>query len=328
MKRQVVQYAAGANLLAACLLLQGCGMFGGRKSGVAPAPETVPPAEEPVLVQPVDTGVHAPGPGAVETAPVELPSVPMTTPYTVRKGDTISGIAQRYGLRWQDVVAVNPGISPRRLRIGQIIQLNGQVDLGRPLPAPAAAGRPAPKKPAPAAKATSVYTVKPGDSLSVIAHRHGVRVKALKSLNGLKGDLIRVGQKLKIPASARRPAAAPAPALKPPKITAPAMTKTAKTPAAEQKKTPAPTAPAAKPAPAPAPDAPAPAQAAPAPAPAEAQAAAQTPAELYTVKQGDDIYSIAIRWGVTPSDLKTLNNLSASDELKPGTVLKIPPHED
>ena len=46
-------------------------------------------------------------------------------------------------------------------------------------------------------------------------------------------------------------------------------------------------------------------------------------AQTYTVKEGEDLYAVAIRWGVSPSDLKALNNLT-STELKAGTVLKIP----
>lgn len=42
------------------------------------------------------------------------------------------------------------------------------------------------------------YTVRKGDTLSSIARKHGVSVATLKKRNGLKGDSIRVGQKLKI----------------------------------------------------------------------------------------------------------------------------------
>lgn len=42
------------------------------------------------------------------------------------------------------------------------------------------------------------YTVRKGDTLSSIARKHGVSVQTLKKRNGLKGDNIRVGQKLKI----------------------------------------------------------------------------------------------------------------------------------
>ena len=43
------------------------------------------------------------------------------------------------------------------------------------------------------------YTVKSGDTLSRIAQKYHVTVSALKRKNNLKGDIIRTGQKLKIP---------------------------------------------------------------------------------------------------------------------------------
>lgn len=45
---------------------------------------------------------------------------------------------------------------------------------------------------------TDTYTVKSGDTLSGIASKHGTTVAKIKSLNGLKSDLIQVGQKLKL----------------------------------------------------------------------------------------------------------------------------------
>lgn len=65
-----------------------------------------------------------------------------------------------------------------------------------PAPAPAkkVVAKKAPAKKAPAA----TYTVKKGDSLWKIADKHGTTVAALRKLNKLKGDLIVVGQKLKL----------------------------------------------------------------------------------------------------------------------------------
>ena len=57
----------------------------------------------------------------------------------------------------------------------------------------------------PAQQATTrTHTVKKGESLSRIANKYGVTVAALKSANGLKGDNIQPGQKLKIPAKSSR----------------------------------------------------------------------------------------------------------------------------
>lgn len=47
------------------------------------------------------------------------------------------------------------------------------------------------------------YVVQKNDTLGHIALRHGISVSELKRANGLKGDLIRVGQRLEIPASSR-----------------------------------------------------------------------------------------------------------------------------
>lgn len=46
------------------------------------------------------------------------------------------------------------------------------------------------------------YVVRKGDTLSAIAHRHGISVALLRSHNRIKGDRILVGQKLIIPTTA------------------------------------------------------------------------------------------------------------------------------
>lgn len=43
------------------------------------------------------------------------------------------------------------------------------------------------------------YVVRPGDTLSIIAEACGTKVSAIKEANGLRSDMLRVGQKLKIP---------------------------------------------------------------------------------------------------------------------------------
>jgi LysM repeat protein len=313
MKRQVIRMVAGANLVAGCLLLQGCGIFGKK------------PADQEANAIPEDAGA-VPGETTpvmrVETAPVELPVVASTTPYTIQKGDTLSGIAYKYSLRWQDVVAVNPGITPTRLRIGQLIQLPGQVDLSKARHVPVSTPKvSAPKTTAPKASAASgpavSYTVKSGDSLSVIAYKHGVKTAAIREANALKSDRIVVGQKLKIPGAKKAAEAAPAAqkaVVTAPKTSAPKATSEVKPVSAPAATTASPveSAPVAIPASAPAGEA-APVMTAP----------ADSNVQTYTVKEGEDLYAVAIRWGVSPSDLKALNNLT-STEVKAGTVLKIP----
>ncbi len=53
---------------------------------------------------------------------------------------------------------------------------------------------------APAVAPTRQYRVRPGDNLTVIARRHNVTINQLRQANGLRGDRIRAGTTLRIPA--------------------------------------------------------------------------------------------------------------------------------
>jgi LysM repeat protein len=46
---------------------------------------------------------------------------PGGTLYTIRPGDTIFALAQRFGTTVQAIIAANPGIDPLNLQIGQVI---------------------------------------------------------------------------------------------------------------------------------------------------------------------------------------------------------------
>lgn len=60
---------------------------------------------------------------------------------------------------------------------------------------------PAPKKKKTSSASTRTYVVKRGDTLSEIAGRYGTTVSKIKSLNGMSGTRIMIGQKLKISGS-------------------------------------------------------------------------------------------------------------------------------
>ena len=44
----------------------------------------------------------------------------------------------------------------------------------------------------------------------------------------------------------------------------------------------------------------------------------------YTVQDGEDITDVSIRWGVTASAIREINNLGENDKLKAGQVLRLP----
>jgi murein DD-endopeptidase MepM/ murein hydrolase activator NlpD len=69
------------------------------------------------------TATHAVTPSS-PVLPTDIP-VPTPTPstYTIAGGDTLSSIAERFGIRLDDLLAANPGIVPEALSVGQILKV-------------------------------------------------------------------------------------------------------------------------------------------------------------------------------------------------------------
>jgi LysM repeat protein len=191
------------------LLMQGC-----KKS------ETQPPAEQtnfaPEILPFVDTNppptnvtpdVTAPPTTNVETtqppvapdiaAPPTVSPTPVPAPepaaqeYVVTKGDSFYSIAKKFGVSMNAIAQANPGVNSSRLQIGQKLQI----------PAATAQAPAATTQSSSGNGDTTIYTVKSGDMLEKIARRHGTTTKAIMRLNNLKTTVIKVGQKLKLPAS-------------------------------------------------------------------------------------------------------------------------------
>lgn len=75
---------------------------------------------------------------------------------------------------------------------------SGNSDIQLVEPIPISDREPTPKKKEPV-RTNKTYIVKSGDTLSRIADKFNVSLAKLKSLNGLRSDIIRPGQKLRIP---------------------------------------------------------------------------------------------------------------------------------
>jgi LysM repeat protein len=108
---------------------------------------------------------------------------PSRAPLThiVRAGETVSGIANRYGVTQESIVTGNRLRSASSIRSGQKLVVN--------------AGAPA------RTAASGVYQVRSGDTVGQIAERFGVSQRALITANRLGSRAtIRVGQRLTIPA--------------------------------------------------------------------------------------------------------------------------------
>jgi LysM repeat protein len=117
------------------------------------------------------------------------PADPQGT-YTVRAGDTLSGIAARYGTSYQELARINGIANPNVISVGQVLRLSGS----------------APKPSGPPSTAGGGYTVVKGDTLSGIAQRYGTNWQTLAALNGISNpNVIYPGQKIKLPGAVAVP---------------------------------------------------------------------------------------------------------------------------
>ncbi len=127
--------------------------------------------------------------------------------YTVKKGDTLGGIASKHGVSVDDLLKANKGLNPSRMGVGQEIALPGG-------PAPAAKAEPAEKAQTkshkaaePEAHTTTTYTAHRKDTVDSVARKFHVSPKELARLNPDMGKKLHSGQKLVVPLSKGKAAA-------------------------------------------------------------------------------------------------------------------------
>lgn len=121
---------------------------------------------------------------ALALALVPLPAHAQQPVYVVRSGDTLSGIAIRYGTTVQALMNANGLWNPNHIIVGQRLVIPGS---GGTSSSGATGG---------------VHIVQWGETLSQIATRHGTTVSALVRANGLaNANTIYAGQRLRLPGS-------------------------------------------------------------------------------------------------------------------------------
>jgi membrane-bound lytic murein transglycosylase D len=223
-------------------------------------------------------------------------SINASDTYVVQSGDTVSQIAERFGMSSADLRQVN-NLNDDAIRIGQRLFVSGGSPSGTRPSAQAAssqgAGSQAASSQASSGSARSsgdTYVVQIGDTVSQIAERFGMRSADLRQLNNLSDDAIRIGQKLIVSGGS------------------PSGTR----PSAQAGSSQAGSSQAAG------------SQAAGSQA-ASSQAtsgSARSSGDTYVVQNGDTVSQIAERFGMRSADLRSLNNLSG-DNIRVGQKLAV-----
>ena len=188
--------------------------------GVAPPSTTLTPRPRTTIIRVTATPDNT-------STPKPVPTV-SSTKYTVKKGDTLSTVAQKFKITVEAIRAAN-NLTDDTIRVGDILN----IPVPGPSPTPGAlAGNTAPagaatntplvfntptliafdQTPTPATPTTPTstpgvvaYTVKQGDTLIAIAAVFSTTVQSILDLNKLDGPTIRAGETLTVPIGAWTP---------------------------------------------------------------------------------------------------------------------------
>ncbi|MFT8669589.1 MAG: LysM peptidoglycan-binding domain-containing protein, partial [Liquorilactobacillus hordei] len=178
--------------------------------------------------------------------------------YTVRSGDSLWAVANKYGISVANLKSWN-NLSSNTIYIGQSLKVSNSASQSSNSSSSSSTSSSSQLS----SGTSSTYTVKSGDSLWAVANKYGLTVTKLKELNSLNTNTIYIGQTLKVSS----------------KATATSSTTNS-----------------------------------------NSSSATSSTKKTYTVKSGDSLWQIAVKYNTTVTQLKSTNHLS-SDTIYVGQAL-------
>ncbi|MCY3917723.1 MAG: LysM peptidoglycan-binding domain-containing protein [Chloroflexi bacterium] len=214
---------------------------------------------------------------------------PAVATHIVRHGESLDSIATAYGISLYELQATN-NIWSWLIHAGQELEIPAADNVEvSPNESTASAESPAPTETSPPVESSGLtHKVQFGETLAKIAAAYGVSLEDLQSLNGVWTWIIYVGQELEIPAGGAPPEVQDLPA-EPLLIQAPAEPPTSTASAAQEPPI----------------------------------ATIESSGILHTVRFGESLSRIALAYGVSLTDLQSLNG-AWSSIIHAGQELEIP----
>ena len=106
--------------------------------------------------------------------------------YDVKSGDTLFGIAKKFGMAVEDLKKLNPEVNPKKMEIGDRVIVKAPAE--RPAPPPN----------------SSSYYIQSGDTFEKLAKNYGVPTKTILGLNpNIEPEKLVEGQRIIVPASGK-----------------------------------------------------------------------------------------------------------------------------
>jgi LysM repeat protein len=130
--------------------------------------------------------------------PTETPTLSGPSWYVVQEGDTMTGIAEQFGIDLM-LLNMNPTIDPNTIKVGDKVIIpapNTSLDTATPIPADW--------------RGTIDYRIGTGDTLAAIAIRFNSTVQKIMELNGITNENdIKAGDPIKVPVNIATPVPTP-----------------------------------------------------------------------------------------------------------------------